>query len=48
MIELRLETNDINRVLAAIGQLPYVQVADLIEKIRVQVVPQLQNQPQET
>jgi hypothetical protein len=38
-IELSLE--EINTILSSLGQQPYVQVSQLIEKIRTQVVPQL-------
>lgn len=42
MIELKLEVNEVNGVLAALGQMPYAQVAELIGKIREQAIPQVQ------
>lgn len=42
MILLNLELNDVNRILSFLGQGQYNQVADLMEKIRNQAVPQAQ------
>jgi len=50
MFKLELELAEVNGVLTALGQLPYVQVRDLIAKIQVQVQPQVdaqRAQPQE-
>lgn len=46
MINLNLEINEVNNVLAALGQLPYAQVTDLVEKIKSQAIPQVQAQPE--
>jgi hypothetical protein len=42
MIELKLELNEVNGILNALGQMPYVQVKDLIAKIQAQAQPQLE------
>lgn len=42
MINLSLELNDVNGILSALGQMPYAQVRELIEKIQQQAVPQVQ------
>jgi len=47
MINLDLTVNEINVILAALGQAPYVQVAELFEKIKVQAVPQVEALPKE-
>lgn len=44
MITLNLEVNEVNGVLTALGQMPYVQVRELVEKIQQQAVPQVQSQ----
>lgn len=36
MITLTLEINEVNGILTALGQLPFVQVKDLFEKIQAQ------------
>ena len=41
MIELKLELTEVNGILMALGQMPYVQVKDLIAKIQVQAQGQL-------
>ena len=46
MINLQLEINEINGILSALGQMPYVQVRELVEKIQQQAVPQVQAQEQ--
>ena len=40
-IKLELLLDEVNGVLTALGQLPYVQTAALIEKIRDQATPQV-------
>ena len=40
-IKLELTLNEINACLTALGNMPFVQVSPLIEKIREQTVPQL-------
>lgn len=48
-IKLELTLDEINACLTALGNLPFVQVSPLIEKIREQTVPQLPvPQPQES
>ena len=42
MIILELELDEVNGVLAALGQIPFVQVAGLISKIQEQASPQVQ------
>jgi len=42
MIELKLDLNEVNGILNALGQMPYVQVKDLIVKIQAQAQPQLE------
>ena len=46
MIKLELEMNEVNGILTALGQLPFVQVQALIAKIQQQSVPQVQTQEQ--
>ena len=43
-IKLELELDELNGVLHAIAQLPYAQVAGLVEKIKLQAIPQIQEQ----
>jgi hypothetical protein len=43
-IELKLSVEDVNGVLQALGQMPYVQVTGLVDKIRQQAAPQVQAQ----
>ena len=42
MITLELELAEVNGVLSALGQLPFVKVADLVAKIQAQASPQVQ------
>ena len=42
MITLELELAEVNGVLSALGQLPFVQVQTLIAKIQGQAAPQVQ------
>lgn len=42
-IKLELHVDEVNGILGALGQLPYAQVAGLVEKIRVQAIPQVQD-----
>ena len=42
MIELKLDLNEVNGILTALGNLPYVQVKDLIAKIQAQAQPQVE------
>jgi len=41
---LTLELNEINLILQALGQAPYVQVAELVEKIKAQALPQVKEE----
>ena len=47
MIDLNLSVNEINLILQALGQAPYVQVADIIDKVRTQAIPQVEALPTE-
>jgi hypothetical protein len=42
-LKLTLTLDEANLVLQALGQLPYVQVHELVRKIQMQSEPQLQN-----
>ena len=41
-IKIELELEEVNGVLVALGNLPYAQVQPLIDKVRAQVIPQVQ------
>jgi len=43
---LELSLKDANTVLQSLGQMPYVQVVELIENIKAQASKQLQPEPQ--
>ena len=45
MINLSLTVQEINLILQALGQAPYVQVAEFVEKIKGQAVPQVEAMP---
>ena len=47
MINLELSLNEINLILQALGQAPYAQVAEIVEKIKAQAVPQVEALPKE-
>ena len=47
MINLELSVQEINLILQALGQAPYVQVADIIDKVKAQAVPQVEALPKE-
>jgi hypothetical protein len=47
MIKLELDVNEVNAVMTALGQMPYVQVEQLVAKIRQQAIPQVQVAQQE-
>lgn len=47
MINLELSVQEINLILQALGQAPYAQVAELVEKIKGQAIPQVEALPQE-
>lgn len=44
-IELKLTVAEANGVLQALGQMPFAQVASLIQKIQQQAAPQVQEAP---
>jgi len=44
MIKLELEVNEVNGVLNALGQMPFVQVQALIAKIQRQAEPQVKTE----
>ena len=46
MINLDLSVQEINLILQALGQAPYAQVAELVEKIKGQAIPQVEALPQ--
>jgi hypothetical protein len=41
MIEIKLTVNEVNAILLALAKQPYETVAQLIEKVRVQAIPQV-------
>ena len=45
MINLELSLNEINLILQALGQAPYAQVAELVDKIKGQAIPQVEAMP---
>ena len=47
MINLELSVQEINLILQALGQAPYVQVVDIIDKVRTQAAPQVEALPKE-
>jgi len=47
MVTLQLEISEVNGVLTALGQLPFVQVQALIAKIQTQAAPQVQQETPE-
>lgn len=47
-IKLTLDLNELNLVMGALGNVPYVQSAPVIEKIRAQAQPQVEPQKEET
>ena len=47
MINLELSVQEVNLILQALGQAPYVQVADIVEKIKEQATPQVEALPKE-
>ena len=47
MIDLNLTVQEINLILQALGQAPYAQVAELVEKIKAQAIPQVEALPKE-
>jgi hypothetical protein len=42
MVKLELDIAEVNGVLTALGQMPYVQAQGLIAKIQEQAAPQVQ------
>jgi hypothetical protein len=46
MIKLELEIAEVNGILTALGQMPFVQVQALIAKVQQQAGPQVQQEPQ--
>jgi hypothetical protein len=43
-IKLSLTLEELNAVMQALGNMPYAQIATLVEKVRAQAVPQVQAQ----
>jgi len=48
MIKLELEILDVNNILNALGQMPFVQVQALIVKIQGQAAPQVEQKVEKT
>lgn len=48
MIKLELELAEVNGILSALGQMPFVQVQALIAKIQGQAAPQVQPEAPKT
>jgi hypothetical protein len=48
MIKLELEIAEVNGILNALGQMPFVQVQALIMKIQAQAAPQVQEEKKES
>ena len=47
-IELKLKPEEIDAVLGALGDQPFIKVAELINKIRTQAVPQYEKLQKES
>lgn len=47
-IHLDLDLNELNLVMAGLGKLPYEQSFQIVDKIRQQVGPQIQEQQQQS
>jgi hypothetical protein len=45
-LNLELDLNELNLVMGGLGKLPYEQSFQLVDKIRQQVAPQIQEQQQ--
>jgi hypothetical protein len=41
IIKLELTLDEVNQIMAALGNMPYAQIAPLVEKVKEQAVPQL-------
>jgi len=48
MIKLELEVAEVNGILNALGQMPFVQVQALIAKIQGQAAPQVEQKVEKT
>ena len=48
MIKLELEIAEVNSILTALGQMPFVQVQALIVKIQGQAAPQVAQKEEQT
>jgi hypothetical protein len=44
-IDLKLSLDDVNTILEALGQMPYIRVYQLIAKLQQQAEPQVQGEP---
>lgn len=42
MIHLELTVEEVNGILQALGNMPYTQVVNLVEKIKAQAIPQVE------
>jgi hypothetical protein len=51
MLTLKLKVEEVDAILTSLGEMPYVKVSELINKIRTQAIPQyeaLKTQEQES
>ena len=46
MINVKLDVQEINYIIEVLSQQPYRNIAGLMGKIQMQVIPQMQNLPQ--
>ena len=46
-LKFEVSVEEGNKILAALGQLPYGQVASLVQKLQMQAVPQMVDTPVE-
>jgi len=47
-LHLELDLNELNLVMGGLGKLPYEQSFQVVDKIRQQVAPQIQEQQQQS
>ena len=48
MIKLELEIAEVNGILNALGNMPFIQVQALIAKVQAQAAPQVQEEKKES
>jgi hypothetical protein len=44
-VTLKLSVDNVNKILSALGQMPYQAVFELVEDMKNQVIPQIQQKP---